>query len=131
MTFKAQHPQSLIARLFILEYIKELDKDLMYSKANEYQKHKYFYKFTGEELDKEELDMNWEYLIFGATLTELEHFMSNFLQEILEVDNRMNETIKRMQAEAIVAQSREPQSVSLMDIAKADMDASRGKIIGA
>lgn len=131
MTFKVQHPQSLIARLFILEYIKELDNELLYSKANEYQKHKYFYKFTGEDLEKEEIDMNWEYLIFGATLTELEHFMSNFLQEILEVDNRMNETIKRMQAEAIVAQSREPQSVSLMDIAKADMDASRGKIIGA
>ena len=131
MTFKAQHPQSLIARLFILEYIKELDKNLMYEKANEYQKHKYFYKFTGEDIEKEELDMNWEYLIFGATLTELEHFLKPFLEQILEIDNKMNETIKRMQAEAIVAQSREPQSVSLMDVARADMQSSKGKLIGS
>jgi len=131
MTFKAQHPQSLISKLFILEYIKELDNRMMYEKANEYQKSKYFYKFTGDGIEGEELDINWEYLLFGATITELEHFMSPFLEQILEVDRKMSETIKRMQAEAIVAQSREPMDISLMDIARADMQASRGKIIGS
>lgn len=130
MVFKMQHPQSLISKMFILEYIKELDNNLLYSKANEYQKNKYFYKFLDDD-GKEELDMNWEYLLFGATITELEHFMRNFLEDIIVVDKKMKEITERMKAEAIVAQSREPMDINIMDVARADMLNSKGKIIGS
>jgi hypothetical protein len=130
MIFKTQHPQTLISRMFILEYIHELDRALMYDKANEYQKNKYFYKFTDEE-GVEQLDMNWEYLIFGANMSELEHFMKPLLEQLLEIDNKMNKMVERMKAEAIVEQASQPVDINLMSVAKSQMENSKGKIIGA
>jgi len=129
MTFKLQHPQSLISRMFILEYMKELTPELLYSKANEYQKNKFFYKFYDDE-NSEQVDMNWEYLLFHATMAELEYFMKNFLEELLEIDAKMKVTLERMKAEAIVEQSREPVDINIMDIAQAEINRSKGKIIG-
>lgn len=137
MIFKTQHPQSLISRMFILEYMRMLDNNLMYSKANEYQKNKYFFKYfdaedaTPEEVleQKESLDLNWEYLLFEASMTELEHFMKNFLEQLLEIDEKMKAVVERMKAEAIVEQSRQPVDINLMSVAKADLENSKGKII--
>ena len=133
MIFKTQHPQSLISRMFILEYMRMLDKDLMYSKANEYQKNKYFYTYeAGQEEDvKELLDLNWEYLLFEASMTELEHFMKNFLEQLLEIDEKMKGVVERMKAESIVEQARIPVDINLMSVAKSDLESQKGKIIGA
>lgn len=128
MIFKTQHPQSLISRMFILEYMRMLDKDMIYSKANEYQKNKYFYSYLGED-DKELLDLNWEYLLFEATITELEHYMKNFLPELLEIDEKMKAIVERMKAESIVEQARQPVDINLMSVAKADLETKQGKII--
>ena len=129
MTFKLQHPQTLISRMFILEYMKELTPTLLYSKANEYQKNKFFYKFYDDE-NSEQVDMNWEHLLFHASMTELENFMKEFLQELLEIDAKMKITLEKMKAEAIVEQSREPVDINIMDIAQAEINRSKGKIIG-
>ena len=130
MIFKTQHPQSLISRMFILEYMRMLDKEMMYSKANEYQKNKYFYSYLPEGEDvKEQLDLNWEYLLFEATITELEHFMKNFLEQLLEIDEKMKAQVERMKAEAIVEQARIPVDINLMSVAKSDLENSKGKLI--
>lgn len=131
MIFKTQHPQSLISRMFILEYIRMLDTDLMYSKANEYQKNKYFYTYEAEQDEhvKELLDLNWEYLLFEATITELEHFMKNFLEQLLEIDEKMKAVVERMKAESIVEQARQPVDINLMSVAKSDLENSKGKLI--
>ena len=137
MIFKTQHPQSLISRMFILEYMRMLDNELMYSKANEYQKNKYFFKYFDEDapleygdiVPKEALDLNWEYLLFEASMTELEHFMKNFLEQLLEIDEKMKAVVERMKAESIVEQARIPVDINLMSVAKSDLENSKGKII--
>lgn len=139
MIFKTQHPQSLISRMFILEYMRMLDKDMMYAKANEYQKNKYFYTYEVEDLGnaetstepsvKDALDLNWEYLLFEATITELEHFMKNFLEQLLEIDEKMKAVVERMKAESIVEQARVPVDINLMSVAKSDLENSKGKLI--
>lgn len=131
MIFKTQHPQSLISRMFILEYMRMLDKDMMYKKANEHQKTKFFYTYETEQVDEvvTMLDLNWEYLLFEASITELEYFMKNFLPELLAIDEKMKAQVERMKAEAIVEQSRQPVDVNLMDVAKADLRPKPGKII--
>jgi hypothetical protein len=131
MIFKTQHPQSLISRMFILEYMRMLDKDMMYAKANEYQKNKYFYTYEGEQDGhiKDLLDLNWEYLLFEATITELEHFMKNFLEQLLEIDEKMKAVVERMKAESIVEQARVPVDINLMSVAKSDLENSKGKLI--
>lgn len=128
MIFKTQHPQSLISRMFILEYMRMLDNELMYSKANEYQKNKYFYSYLGED-EQEALDLNWEYLLFEASMTELEHFMKNFLEQLLEIDEKMKAVVERMKAESIVEQARIPVDINLMSVAKSDLENSKGKLI--
>ncbi len=128
MIFKTQHPQSLISRMFILEYMRMLDNELMYVKANEYQKNKYFYSYLGED-EQEALDLNWEYLLFEASMTELEHFMKNFLKELLEIDEKMKAVVERMKAESIVEQARQPVDINLMSVAKSDLENSKGKLI--
>jgi len=137
MIFKTQHPQSLISRMFILEYMRMLDKDMMYAKANEYQKNKYFFKYFDDEdiavdgsiISREVLDLNWEYLLFEATITELEHFMKNFLEQLLEIDEKMKAVVERMKAESIVEQARQPVDINLMSVAKSDLENSKGKLI--
>jgi len=135
MIFKTQHPQSLISRMFILEYMRMLDKDMMYKKGNEHQKNKFFYTYTVEGTEEESdlntaLDLNWEYLLFEASITELEFFMKNFLPELLAIDEKMKAQVERMKAEAIVEQSREPVDVNIMSLAKSDLELKKGKIIG-
>ena len=46
-----------------------------------------FYRFYDED-DKEQIDVNWEYVLFEATMYELEALMEQFLEEIEEIDKK-------------------------------------------
>ena len=70
--FKLQHVQDLVSRLFILEYMREISAKALYEKANVEQKRQLFYKFTNESNDMEDIDVNWEFCLFEATLTQLD-----------------------------------------------------------
>ena len=94
------------------------------------KKNKYFFKYLGEDDTSELLDLNWEYLLFESSITELEHFMKNFLEQLLEIDAKMKAQVERMKAEAIVEQSRVPVDINLMSVAKSDLENKQGKIIG-
>ena len=127
-TFRTQHPETLISRLFMLEYMNKISKDVLHSKANEYQKSKFFYRYEDEK-GNISLDMNWEHLLFIASIAELENFLKNFLEELLVVDKETKELITKMELEKRADAIREPASINLRDYAQADVKNKSNKII--
>lgn len=127
MDFKLQHPADIISRLFILQYMRKLDNKLLHGRANGAQKQNLFYKYTSDDDSSiEEIDINWEYALFKATLPELEFFMKPFLAEIKEIDKRDKEDLEKqakdLQAEQIAA----PVDINIMDLAQTEIQKNNG-----
>ena len=129
MTFKLQHPEDLISRLFILEYMREIGADALYKKSTKEQKKQLFYKYTSEDATTQ-VDVNWEYCIFNTTLVQLAAFMDSFLGEIETIEARRENFLKRQKAETFEEKLAAPVDVNIMDIAKASMNVTKNKIIG-
>lgn len=126
MDFKLQHPADIISRLFILQYMRKLDNKFLYEKANQAQKLNLFYKFTSDEdPDIEEVDINWEYALFKATLPELEFFMKQFLAEIKEIDKADKEDLEKQAADLQAQQIAEPVDINIMDLANTEIQKQR------
>lgn len=118
MTFKLQHPQDLVSRLFILEYMRAIGANALYAKANEHQKKDLFYNYTGETPEEIFVDVNWEACLFEATIPQLDHFMKNFLEEIELIDVAMQEDFARQKEAKEKELQKEPVDVNIMDLAK-------------
>lgn len=131
MMFKQQHPQDLISRLFILEYVRELGADTLYEKANKHQKENLFYKFTDDE-DNESIDLNWEACLFEASIPQLSAVLTRHLPAIEIIDARRNEELKKLNEKQIEDEISEPVDINLMDLAKEDIARSKnGKLKGS
>lgn len=130
MDFKLQHPADIISRLFILQYMRKLDNRLLYDKANKAQKQNLFYKFTLDENPEiEEVDINWEYALFKATLPELEFFMKNFLNEIEEIDKQDKKDLEKQARDLQNEAMSTPVDINIMDLANTKIkEANSGKI---
>ena len=125
MKFKLVHPQDLLSRLFILDYMREIGATNLYEKANETQRKNFFYKFINEGNNQEEIDLNWEFCLFESTLQQLEFFMRPFMEEIEKIDVQFTEENKKRSEQVIKEQISEPSSISLYDIAKAEMNKNK------
>ena len=117
--FKLQHPQDLVSRLFILEYIKELGPNLIKEKLSEGEANFWLYKFEGEE--KVEYDFNWEYLLFVIPLSNLSHIMERYLDEVEKVEQKRQSEYNRYKEEHLKEELAKPADINLYDIARADM----------
>lgn len=87
MNFRLQHPEDLLTRMFMLEYLRNLDTKEVHDVCNEHQQKKMFYRFYDEQ-DNMQMDVNWEYMMFEATMYELESIMKKFLPQIEELDKK-------------------------------------------
>ena len=119
--FKLQHPQDLVSRLFILEYIKELGVDIIQPKLTEGEAHFWLYKFEGED-DKVQYDFNWEYLLFVIPLSNLSHIMERYLDEVEEIEKKRQAQYKKLIQEKYKQEATEPAEINLYDYAKADIE---------
>ena len=119
--FKLQHPQDLVSRLFILEYIKELGVDIIQPKLTEGEAHFWLYKFEGED-DKVQYDFNWEYLLFVIPLSNLSHIMERYLDEVEEIEKKRQAQYKKLIQEKYEQEAAEPAEINLYDYAKADIE---------
>ena len=119
--FKLQHPQDLVSRLFILEYIKELGVDIIQSKLTEGEAHFWLYKFEGEE-NTVQYDFNWEYLLFVIPLSNLSHIMERYLDEVEEIEKKRQSQYKKLIQEKYEQEAAEPAEINLYDYAKADIE---------
>ena len=119
--FKLQHPQDLVSRLFILEYIKELGVDIIQPKLTEGEAHFWLYKFEGED-NKVQYDFNWEYLLFVIPLSNLSHIMERYLDEVEEIEKKRQAQYKKLIQEKYEQEAAEPAEINLYDYAKADIE---------
>ena len=117
--FKLQHPQDLVSRLFILEYIKELGPNTIKEKLSEGEANFWLYKFEGEE--KVEYDFNWEYLLFAIPLSNLSHIMERYLDEVEKIEQKRQSEYSRYKEEHLKEELAKPADINLYDIARADM----------
>lgn len=119
--FKLQHPQDLVSRLFILEYIKELRVDIIQPKLTEGEAHFWLYKFEGED-NTVQYDFNWEYLLFVIPLSNLSHIMERYLDEVEEIEKKRQSQYKKLIQEKYEQEAAEPAEINLYDYAKADIE---------
>ena len=119
--FKLQHPQDLVSRLFILEYIKELGVDIIQPKLTEGEAHFWLYKFEGED-NTVQYDFNWEYLLFVIPLSNLSYIMERYLDEVEEIEKKRQAQYKKLIQEKYEQEATEPAEINLYDYAKADIE---------
>ena len=124
--FKLQHPQDLVSRLFILEYIKELGPDTIKEKLTDGEANFWLYKFEGEE--KVEHDFNWEYLLFVIPLSNLSHIMERYLNEVEKIEEKRQSEYNRYKEEHLKEELAKPADINLYDIARADMKNQSNKL---
>jgi len=124
--FKLQHPQDLVSRLFILEYIKELGPDTVKEKLTDGEANFWLYKFEGEE--KIEYDFNWEYLLFVIPLSNLSHIMERYLDEVEKIEEKRQSEYNRYKEEHLKEELAKPVDINIYDIARADMKNQSNKL---
>ena len=118
--FKLQHPQDLVSRLFILEYIKDLGPNTIKEKLTEGESNFWLYNFKGEE-DTLEYDFNWEYLLFVIPLSNLSHIMERYLGEVEEIEKKRQSVYDKYREEAFKEELSKPVDINLYDVARADI----------
>ena len=124
--FKLQHPQDLVSRLFILEYIKELGPNLIKEKLTDGEANFWLYKFEGEE--KIEYDFNWEYLLFVIPLSNLSHIMERYLDEVEKIEQKRQSEYNRYKEEHLKEELAKPADINIYDIARADIKNQSNKL---
>lgn len=124
--FKLQHPQDLVSRLFILEYIKELGPDIIKEKLTDGEANFWLYKFEGEE--KIEYDFNWEYLLFVIPLSNLSHIMERYLDEVEKIEEKRQSEYNRYKEEHLKEELAKPVDINIYDIARADIKNQSNKL---
>ena len=124
--FKLQHPQDLVSRLFILEYIKELGPDTIKEKLTDGEANFWLYKFEGEE--KIEYDFNWEYLLFVIPLSNLSHIMERYLDEVEKIEEKRQSEYNRYKEEHLKEELAKPVDINIYDIARADIKNQSNKL---
>ena len=124
--FKLQHPQDLVSRLFILEYIKELGPNTIKEKLSEGEANFWLYKFEGEE--EVEYDFNWEYLLFVIPLSNLSHIMERYLDEVEKIEKKRQSEYNRYKEEHLKEELAKPVDINLYDIARADIKNQSNKL---
>lgn len=124
--FKMQHPQDLISRMFILEYIRDLGVDTVVDKLTEGEKNFWVYKFEGDS-GKIEYDFNWEYLVFVIPIDNLSKIMERYLPEIEVIEEKRNKilNIKKQEIEEEIRTA--PVDINIMSLAKAEIDKVKEK----
>ena len=124
--FKLQHPQDLVSRLFILEYIKELGPNTIKEKLTDGEANFWLYKFEGEE--KIEYDFNWEYLLFVIPLSNLSHIMERYLDKVEKIEEKRQREYNRYKEEHLKEELAKPVDINIYDIARADIKNQSNKL---
>ena len=124
--FKLQHPQDLVSRLFILEYIKDLGPNTIKEKLTDGEANFWLYKFEGEE--KVEYDFNWEYLLFVIPLSNLSHIMERYLDEVEKIEQKRQSEYNRYKEEHLKEELAKSVDINIYDIARADIKNQSNKL---
>lgn len=127
LTLKIQHPQDVIARCYMLDYLREIGaKKVRETLAGRVEG--IFYTYTLEEGGEEQVDFNWELLMFTLPVKELNLIMSFIEPLVWEVEQQQGKIIAQESAKKL--EGGKPVDINLMAYAQAKLAERRGKILG-
>ena len=118
--FKLQHPQDLISRLFILEYIRELGVERIKKELSEGEIRFWLYSFEGEDTEIQ-YDFNWEYLLFVIPLSNLGKIMERYLDQIEEIEAKRQEKYAEFREKQLQEELSKPVNINVYDLAQSDI----------
>ena len=126
--FKLQHPQDLISRLFILEYIRELGVERIKKELSEGEIRFWLYSFEGEDTEIQ-YDFNWEYLLFVIPLDNLSKIMERYLEQIEEIEAKRQEKYAEFREKQLQEELSKPVNINVYDLAQSDIKNQSKKLI--
>lgn len=126
LVFKQQHPQDVVTRAIMLDYLKEIGARKVYDKFGDLDL-EIFYTFTMEEDGVEEVDFNWEALLFTVNLEQLNALMNALTDELLEVEEQQGKIIAEEQAKKLAGGA--PVDINLLTFAKAKLAEQKLQIL--
>lgn len=118
--FKLQHPEDLISRLFILEYIKDLGVDKIKNKLTEGEIKFWLYSFEGDNTEVQ-YDFNWEYLLFVIPLLNLGKIMERYIEEIEDIEARRQSIYTAFREAKFQEELAKPVDINVYDLAQTDI----------
>ena len=124
MTFKLQHPADLLSKLFMLEYMRELTPELLYTKATDDEKTYLFYKFIDAE-GNTQIDFSWEALLFDAHIEQLENLMNRFVVEIEKLEAVKQQQLIEKRGEMMAEAQSAPVDINIYDMAQTEINKSK------
>ena len=119
--FKMEHPYNLCSRMFILEYIRELGVKRIKEKLTDGEAKFWLYKFEGDD-QQDEYDFQWEYLLFEIPLSNLGAIATRYQTDIEAIEKARESKYKQRIAQVQEEQEKEPASISLYDLAQAEIN---------
>lgn len=127
LKLKLQHPADVIARCYMLDYLREIGP----KKAREVLAGRVegiFYVYTDPNSEEEKEDFNWELLMFELPVKELNLIMSFLEDEVWAVEQAQGKFVAEEAAKKL--RGGKPVDVNLMALAKAKIADSKNKILG-
>lgn len=127
LTLKTQHPQDVIARAYMLDYLREIGPEKVRKELNG-RVEGIFYVYTEPGTEEEKVDFNWELLLFTLPVKELNLIMSFIEPLVWEVENQQGKIIAEEAAKKL--EGGKPVDINLMAYAQAKIAENRNKIVG-
>ena len=126
LTLKTQHPQDIITRAYMIDYLREVTPDKAYEVLNNTITG-VFYEF--ETLEGETaVDYNWESLLFVLTLDELQVVMNKLEDVVWEVEKQQGKIVAEEVAKKL--DGGKPVDINLLAYAQAKLSQQRNQILG-
>ena len=127
LTLKIQHPQDVIARVYMLDYLREIGPEKVRKELNG-RVEGIFYVYTKPDSEEEQVDFNWELLLFTLPVKELNLIMSFIEPLVWEVERQQGKVIAQEAAKKL--EGGQSADINLLAYAQAKLAESKGKILG-
>lgn len=127
LRLKIQHPQDVLARAYMLDYLKEIGP-VQARKTLAGRVEGIFYVYTDPQSNEEKVDFNWELLLFDLPIKNLNLIMEFLEKDVWEVERQQGKIVAEEAAKKMEGGS--PVDINLYSLAKAKIAEAKGKIVG-
>lgn len=126
LTLKTQHPQDVIARVYMIDYLREITPGRAYEVLGRTLEG-VFYEFENTE-GEITVDFNWESLLFILTIDELQLVMNKLEKLVWEVEEQQSKVVAKEIEKKI--DSGKPVDINLLAYAQAKLAQQKNQILG-
>mgnify|MGYP003585387752 CR=1 FL=1 len=126
LTLKTQHPQEVIGRVYMIDYLREITPDKAYEVLGKTLEG-VFYEFENTE-GEIAVDFNWESLLFVLTMDELQVVMNKLEKLVWEVEEQQSKVVAKEIEKKI--DGGKPVDINLLAYAQAKLAQQKNQILG-